>query len=690
MEFLDLARVELVPPETWKALFNSAGWPDGLAPTSFDHADVVTGFARSLLPDTLLDALQCMADLGTPEGVDELLMTAATRGYSAELLGPSTNPLTFVLRLWLRHQDDRHLAVVLRLAQLARHKRAGPAKTFREFAGPTARPYPRDAKCAARVRAELEQAVVGVRMGPALDLLVDDSGRTVTHVFIYAGRLEEHLVATMRSRKPQRMRFVACDVLQYDACDGRLSISTRSRSLVRPYQSAMGRALFDDASFFDGDELWSLEGVQRDGLGRLFDHGMMSEIADVVPRRVVWRADDNNRAVFDGAGSFDMLGAHPWRSKGRLLEMELELRFWGVGASRANVTVKVPNRREVRPERYRSSVDRYLRMVGIRAASAPSFDLWSVVDGTHAEEDVAEGLGVTVGRLREVGIVRPANRRSRISPERRVHEELAIVELPVGASVVALSDDEVDVPEVISPNAARGIRVEVGALATLVARDLELKGGVREVKTQELYDLGVRQVGDVCVRPILVAKEPADPGAAIAAIEALRGDGSRPVLLIPEGRHALEGIPRIEWSQWCGPFNAAWQPMLTALELKDEGLWAGARPGVELLIHRKEQCIRLCGVDIELRGHQEFCFILALAEQKKDGLTPRQLAVKLTGNADATPQAAYMLRRRTLRSIVESFQRISRALPARVESEIFASRKKPGGGYEIKISHQIL
>lgn len=690
VEFLDLARVELIPVKEWGTLFNAAGWPDGIAPATFGHNELVTALGRSLLPDPLLDALQCIADLGTPEGIDELLMTASARGYPSTSLGSTTNPPLFVLQLWLRHHEDRRLATVLRLAQLAQHKRAGPSKTHREFVGSVVRPYPRGTAPAGRIRAELEQAIVGARMGPGFDLLIDDEGRTATHVFVYAGREEEHLVATMSGRKPQRMRFVACDVLQYDARDGRLSISTRSRGLVREYQAAMGRALFDDPSFFDGDALWSLDGIQREGLERLADHGMVSEVSSVVPRKVVWRPDDNNRAVFDGADSFDMLRAHPWQSKGRLLELELELRFWGTGSSRACVTIKVPNRREVRPERYRAPVDRYLRAVGIRKALAPSFDLWSVVEGAHAEEELAEALGANVERLQESGLVRPANRRSRVGPERGIHEELLTIELPAGPSTVALSDDEVNAPEVIPREAARGNRIEIDVLAGLIARDLTLTGVPRELTARGLYDLGSRSVDEVCVRPILVAKEPADPSAALAAIEALRGDSCRPVLLVPTGRRVLDGFPRVEWSRWCGPFDAAWQPMLSALGLKDNGLWSGAAPGVRLLVHRREQRVRFDGVDIEFSGDQEFFFILTLAEQQREGLTTQQLAARLTGKASASLQSVYMLQKRTLSSIVESFQRASRVLPERVRKEIFAARKKSGGGYEIKISHQVL
>lgn len=689
-EFLDLARAEMAALGEWAGLFDAAGWPDGLSRDAFDHSDVVTAFARSLLPDPLLDALQCGADLGTPEGVEELLTVAAARGYSSAALGSHTNPLTFVFDLWRRHHQDRRLAIVLRLAQLALRKRAGPTKAFREFVGAEARPYPGGSAVADRIQNGLMQVIVAARMGPVLDLLIDDSGRTVTHVFMYAGREQEHLVATIRGREPQRLRFVVCDVLQYDTRDGRLTISTRSRGLIPAYRREMGLALFDDPAFFAGDDLWSLDVLQRDGAKRLFDHGMLGEIAEVAPRRVAWRPDDDNRVVFDGERCFDLLGAHGWREGGRLLELDIELRFWGAGASRARVGIKVPNRVEVRPERYRAAVDRYLEASGIRTSMGRSLGLWAVAEGVHDDDELAKGMGATFERLKESGLVRPANRWSRIDSERGIHEEIEVVQLPMGVAVVAVSNDEVYPPEIITADDARGSRVEMSALTGHIARELGLSGAPH-LAAPGLHDLGTRTINDQRVRVFLVASKPRDLAETHTAIENRRHDGSRPVLLVPAGHRALDGLLHIEWGVWCPPFDVIWPRIVKGLGLQGDDPWADAEPGMELLIHEGEQRIRFDGVDIALHGDQEFYFVLAVAKQKRGKyLTTQKLAASFTQNPSATPQAAYMAKKRVLQAIDASLRVASRIFPKAKRDRLFERRVAAGGGFEIRLPFQIL
>lgn len=684
-----MARVELAPIEVWGRLFDVAGWPSTLERDSLTHRNILTSFASSALPDALLDALQCALDLGTPEGVDELHSVAESRGVSSSDLGAHTNPLTFVFELWLRHHDSRPVAAVLRLAQLAQHKRASPTKTFREFVGTVARPYPRGANVEGRVRSALDSVLSAARMGPILELLVDE-GRTVSHALIYAGREQEHLVVTTRGRERSRMRFVACDVLQYDPRDGRLTISTRSRGLIAGYRRSLGEALFNDPDFFAGDALWSLDVLQRDGHRRLSEHGMRSEIAEVTPRRVAWRPDDENRVVFDGEGCFDLLGSHDWRSNGRLLELDLELRFWGVGANRARVAVKVPNRVEVRPERYRATVDRYLAATGIRAQESQQLDLWSVAEGVHGREEIAQGVGESFELLQVKGLVRVVDRRSRVDGEDSIHEEISTIQVHSVAEHVVVSDDHARPPEIVTVGETLGGRVEMAALTRQLSLGLSLAGEPR-LAAPGLHDLGVREAHDQRVRVYLVARKPVDEAVARAAIEERRLDGSRPLLLVPTGRRVLAELPGLECSTWCPPFDSMWPRAVRLLGLDKNDPWAQANPAMELLIHQGERKIRFHGVDIELRGEQAFYFVLAIAQQeRRKKLTTRQLAVAFTGDKNATPQAVSMMKKRVLKDFEKSLGKASRIFPEAKRLALFARRTAGGGGLEIRVPFEIL
>jgi len=691
---LDLARIELAPVAEWSALFDQTEWPLRLAAGACSPAAILAAFSAGPLSDLLLDALQCAADLANAEGVEEIIAVADARRVSLAALGPPTNPLTFVLRLWRLHQHDKQLAVVLRLAQVSRHKRSAPGKNRREFAGQEALPY--DKKAPARFRTVAERVLSERELGPLLELLTYDEGRVVNHVLVYAGREQEHLVATERGRERQRLRFVACDVVQYDPRDGRLTVCTRRPSLVDAYRRAAGLALFGDPKFFAGENLWSLDAVRADGPDRLLRHGMGSEISEVVPLDVVWRRDDGGRASFDGEHCFEMLSVHPWRTAGTLTQVSLMLTLWGAGRRQARVVIKPPNRLEVHPDRFRGVVDRYLRKTGLRRTSRRPLDLWGVSQGVHDAEDVVEALGADLERLTDDGLVSEAQRSTLRDGVDGRYRDLVEVDLPEGANLAALSDDEATIPELLEAKSGIGHVVELTSLADLLTDELELTSRPLPLSSPGLFDLGTRSVTaptgvQVRVRVFLVAQAVLDESAARIELAHRTRDGSRPVLLVPHGRRPLHELDCVEWARWCPPFTGLWTAVLTALELRVEDPWSEADAGMELLIHRSRFELRLDGVDIKLGGLQGFLFALAVAEQR--GGKPRsakEIAVSITQNSEATRQAAAMARSRLLRAIDESLTRAGRPLAPARRGLLFKARQSGVGGWEIRVPFQIL
>lgn len=228
---------------------------------------------------------------------------------------------------------------------------------------------------------ELAQVLAQANLGPIYDLVVDDTRPRTTFLIVYGGRKHDYLVATQSGRQTRRLSFVVCDALQYDPHKRRFNISTRFRSLMTTYQKTFGRVLFDDPKYFSDSGLWSLGLLRTQGTATLLHHGMVSELRGVIPRRILWRPDSNNRVALDGRECLDLLDKHDWKTRGELIQLELDLVPWGPRAQSIRVSLQSSNLLVVWPERYRSLAERYLRAVGLEQQHPRQLDLWSVAPG---------------------------------------------------------------------------------------------------------------------------------------------------------------------------------------------------------------------------------------------------------------------------------------------------------------------
>lgn len=688
LAFADLAWIEAVPVEDWSRLFNHTGWPDGLRPANASHASIYASVQGSL-PDPLLDALQLAYDLGSADGVEELMHTAKKDGLNADVLGDFRQPVAALFRLWqaARQPGRRRLGLVLRLAQLALHRRASPSKSLREFVGSTQAKCPSVGVLKKALRPLVEHALRETKMGRLYDLVVDDSRERVDVVIVYGGRAHQYLLAEEAKREARLLSFVGCDSLRYDPRTGRLSISTRAASLVASYREALGKVLSDDVEMFADDGVWSLEHLRVSGTEVLFRHDMEADIASVIPRRVVWQKDDVNRVTFDGPNCLALLDQHPWKEQGRLVELALEISSRSGSARVARVSLKGTNRLDVRPERHRPLVERYVRSIGLQVAVARRLDLWSVAEGVHGEDDIAEALRSDIDELLDGGVLRKATRHLRAGEAGDV-EEIIVMETEGRPAVVAVGE-EGEAARLEDARQVAGYTLVPVALANELASGLKLEGPRVELKPFPLVDLGTRFIGSSTVRVMLQLGPGANEPAAAAAIEARRSDGSRVALLAPDGRTTVGGYPPVSWSLWRPPFDALWTRVMAALGIEDDNPWKDAEPSAKLLIHASLRLVRYLGVDVVVDGSQQFHLLGLLARQKSgEHETTSALLHRLYG-PNGRKTALSMLKRRTLDAFAESFRTAGRVVP-RDLGNLIRPLKKDGGGYEISVKCQVI
>lgn len=682
-EFLDLAWLEQATAEQWARLFNATGWPSSLTRKSVSHDKILQALQGDQLHDSLLDALQLAYDLATPEGIEELLHTSGSQHLAAADLGDTQHPVPLLFELWQRAQEPRHrvFALVLRLAQLAIHRRITPTKSLRDYVASKPVPCPPVSACRKQLQPALKKAFEAGRFGPVYDIVVDDSRTRVTFLIVYGGRQHNYLLATQTGREARKLSFVVCDTIHYDPRDGRLTISTRAKTLVAAYRRIFGEVIANDPEMFSGESLWSLEPLRQRGMNVLLEHPLRTEIREVVPRKVVWRPDENNRVVLDGNDCLELIKSHPWTTQGELIELELELVLWGPRARRANLAYKASNRLVTRPERYRSLGERFFRVLGLQQTSSRRLDLWAVAEGVHAEDDITEALGADIETLSQTGIVSQAMRRTRLR-DNGATDELMVLEDEGRPQVAVVGEDETVPPTLDDERVMQGFTVVLDTLARRIALDLKLEGSPTHLQPFPLVDLGKRTVGTTAIRVFLQLGALTDERSALNAIEARRVDGSRVVVIVPTGRTALGGLPYVDWNLWRPSFDGLWSRVLRALAIANDDPWAEAREDAQFLIHESRELVRYHGVDISLRGEQEFMFLLTIAKQVSTGpLTMPALAQKLVGKG-ATNQAVHMAKKRALESIKRSLQEAAVLVPTARLNGLIRRRGKAGGGYD--------
>lgn len=241
----------------------------------------------------------------------------------------------------------------------------------------------------------------------------------------------------------------------------------------------------------------------------------------------------------------------------------------------------------------------------------------------------------------------------------------------------ALEDDRV----------IQGVRLVPQTLAQNVRAALKLGGALMELAPAALFDLGTRTVETTSIRFFLWLCASLNERQVLKATEERRHDGSRALVLLPEGQVGPGGLPSLGWRFWRPPFEGIWPQALRQLGLADDDPWKDAQPGRLLLLHEGKKLVRYLGVDISLDGAQEFQFLLLLAKQPAGGGYTIDKLVQLLVKAGASRQSVYMIRKRTIAAIKASLKAAS---PKQLDALICARRKAGTSGYDLTAPFQVL
>ena len=287
------------------------------------------------------------------------------------------------------------------------------------------------------------------------------------------------------------------DILRYDKVRGQLRIMASAASAVEFYRRTLGLILFGDSAFFDGATTCTLRGLQERSPAALTDHSI-DDVGRVWMTECLWEHGDRDRLHFRSPDCFRKI-----ESLGSLVGRR-------VGAGEAQnaghrqeytpvtITIRTPNRIEVRPKWQEPLAERYLRAIGIYTPKAveASRDIWSMAPWRQPTEAWRALFGrdrdllIASGALEKIGL------ESVPYPEHDgAGNVLEAHELADGA-IYGVSQMEEIPSRSLTPTDLDGHELQPEAFRAFLRSRLNIKSGGKAWDGQELLHLGVLELGD--------------------------------------------------------------------------------------------------------------------------------------------------------------------------------------------------
>ena len=532
---LDSAVIQEVPVDVWKEVFEALGWPASLGTMqgSFGHDDVVNAFHRDDLSDELLQALETLDKLGTEAGRDAIVSAMNDRRISLNTLPQGTGEREFSLRFYLAQRRDASLVDVFARAQI-QIQESGDQRRYNDFIGKGARSVTSLPEKVEKLRAEVFQYCQKSDLGEHVHVQAfEDDG-----VFIFNVLRSHHtrtplaVVNGQAARATIQYRPVHGDILRYEAAVGRLRIAARAASIVDFYRRVLGKVLFNDERFFDGNSVCSLDVLRQQGRTALENHGVFG-IGRVWMTECLWERGDRNLLQFRSSDCFRSIEElNLPLAEGTLLQAKLKLEIIGKSTRPVTVNIRVPSRIEVSQQTQEYLVEKLLKAVGIYNSASPvsTMSLWTLYPWRHPIATWRTLFGRDTDELVHGGILKPIRLDSVSAPESlAAGRVLAAHDVSEGeyygvsqASEIpsrSLSATDLDGYELVPEKFRLHLRSRIGITRGGSAWD-----------GRETLDLGIIQIGDHSLHVVYTLRQPAS-GVGIQ-VRAQAG-GAHSVLLIP-------------------------------------------------------------------------------------------------------------------------------------------------------------
>jgi Carbohydrate-binding module 48 (Isoamylase N-terminal domain) len=267
-------------------------------------------------------------------------------------------------------------------AGLRQIQEEGDQRRYNEFLGKEPQPV---TKLNSKARALEQQVLQYCRqsdLGEHVEVRTfEDDGAYVFNIIrSHHTRKPLAVVPGRSARATIQYRPVHCDILRYESSVGRLRVAARAATMIEFYRGVLGKVLFDDELFFDGDAVCNLGVLQERGRAALDNHGVFG-IGQIRMTECLWERGDRNLVHFRSSDCFRSIEDLQLRlSEGTLLQAKLKVQVIGKSTRPVIVNIRVPSRIEISQKSHEPIIERTLQAIGIRNA-APTLaatDLWSL------------------------------------------------------------------------------------------------------------------------------------------------------------------------------------------------------------------------------------------------------------------------------------------------------------------------
>jgi hypothetical protein len=535
LAYLDAAAIEEVPIEVWKDVFEAVGWPASLANVrhSFKHKDILRAFSEDIPTDNLLQALEALDNLGTEAGREAIVSAIRDRGVTGVALPADKGEREFALRFYVAQRANPALADAFIRAQI-QIQEGGNQRRYNEFTGKEARLINGlDSK-----KEELREEILGFSRKSDLGDHVqveafEDDGIYVFNV-LRSHRTQKPLavVPGHLARATIQFRPVYCDVLKYDGQVGLLRLAVRASSMVEFYRQLLGKILFKDELFFDGNAVCSLRVLQEHGRQALENHGVYG-IGRIWMTECLWERGD--RELFqirstDCFRSIEELGLP--LTQGDFLQAKLKCEVIGKSTRPVTVNIRVPSRIELSKKTYEVLVDKVLSAVGIRKAALPpaAVDLWGLYPWRHPIKTWRALFGAETDKLVQGRVLEPIQLTAASHPDHLTAGRVLDAHPVSEGDYYGVSRAEEIPSRSLTATDLDGLELHPEQFRLYLRTKLGVTSGGARWENGEMLELGFIDVGGSRIYVVYALQQP-QPGVGDKL--RARSDGAHPVLIFP-------------------------------------------------------------------------------------------------------------------------------------------------------------
>lgn len=638
--------IEEVSLPLWCELFDALGWPTSLSgkSESLTHEEIMSAFQRDILSDDLLQAIETVHDLGTPEGRETISALLADRQILSNTLPQDLGERELALRLFLSQRNDGALAEVFARAQVQIQE--GNQRRFNDFIGKE----PKRIHDLPAIKAELERTILEYchqeDLGNHVQVRVFDDDDGASRFQIMRSHHTRAPLAIMEgstSRAKIQYRPVHADLVRYEPTLGRLRITARAASIVQFYRKIFGHVLFEDEAFFDGDPVCSLKVLQEQGRAALENHAVFG-VGRVWMTECVWERGDRERLNFfhphDCFDSIERLGIP--LTEGHILQAKLKIQVVGKSARPVTVTVRVPSRIELSQVRHESLINEVLDAIGIRNvhATAPEHDLWTLYPWRQPINAWRDCFGADTDLLASKGILKKTRLDSVEPPAHPGAGRILQAEQISPVEFLGVSQASEIPSQSLSVTDLDGLELMVPAFQRHLREVFNIAGNAAPCTTSSWFlDLGALNIDGHEFRITYALRQP--PRDAATDIKKL-GSSVTPILLLPKGIVESTGITEVLLDKALPDRQRVVQDIVAASNLAGQAsALQTAPPKARLVVDIRLGKIWFDGIEITglKSGTHPFQFVEILAKNAPATINKYDLATQLSASRTDGDQA---------------------------------------------------